>query len=723
MDYGNNYFHVTFLPDADYKPSEYERLSSYEAVGIKHTVSYKAYGKPGDTLYVSPKGKSGGTGAMNNPLDIYTAVKYAQPGQTILLMEGTYELESTVKVQRGIDGTAENMIYMIGDPNAKTRPVLDFGGYCAGMVLAGDYWYFKGFDVTNSADAQKGVQVSGNYNVLDQINTYRNGNTGIQISRYLGTDLYEDWPAYNLILNCTSYENADKGYEDADGFAAKLTVGDGNVFEGCVAHHNADDGWDMYAKVQTGSIGVVTIKNCIAYKNGYVFDENGNEISAGNGNGFKMGGDSMSGPHILENSVAFFNKAKGIDSNSGPDIKVYNSISFNNGSYNVALYTNTAANTDYEVDSVVSFRTENLTQAEQLKLVGTQDKNKVYGTTNFYWDTTTTTSVNSAGEKVTADWFKSLEFTGVERNEDGTLNMNGFLELTDVATVKAGLSNDATTSEDVEVGKPTSGTIVGGGSGSGSGSKGDSSEGSGNIIKDIVDAIVDAVTGDDEVTVEVPEETDELVKELVADILAGESVGSAVDEETAVKIKEAIEAGKTIVAEVISELLEDTKVPTGDKEAIEALVSGMTDRNSGIAQYLDLSVLIVTADGEELGNYHETAEKLEFTIAIPDEMQKDGRTFFVVRVHNGDTDVIDSVDNGDGTLTFKTNKFSTYAIAYIDADVEEAPAVEGNTPVVDGPVADVAEESDDSMGTIAVIAVLLLTVGSLIIVKRRKTSK
>ncbi len=36
-----------------------------------------------------------------------------------------------------------------------------------------------------------------------------------------------------------------RGYEDADGFAAKLTVGDGNVFDGCISYNNADDGWDL----------------------------------------------------------------------------------------------------------------------------------------------------------------------------------------------------------------------------------------------------------------------------------------------------------------------------------------------------------------------------------------------------------------------------------------------------------------------------------------------
>lgn len=100
------------------------------------------------------------------------------------------------------------------------------------------------------------------------------------------------------MLNCTSYLNADAGYEDADGFAAKLTVADGNVFDGCIAAYNADDGWDLFAKVETGAIGQVVIQNCVAFKNGYVLDENGQEVDAGNGNGFKMGGSSISGHHI-----------------------------------------------------------------------------------------------------------------------------------------------------------------------------------------------------------------------------------------------------------------------------------------------------------------------------------------------------------------------------------------------------------------------------------------
>ena len=437
LNKGKNEFKVYFTPKEGYTPGDYQVMETYDTIEIAHTVTYKTYGEAGQSIWVAPGAT--GSGSKEDPMSIYDAVKYVQPTQQIVLKEGTYLLDSTLKIARGINGTEENMIYMIADPDAATRPVLDFQGLCAGMVIGGDYWYFKGFDVTNSADGQKGVQVSGNHNTLDMINTYHNGNTGIQISRLNTTDTYAEWPSYNLILNCTSYGNADAGYEDADGFAAKLTVADGNVFDGCIAHHNADDGWDLFAKVQSGAIGVVTIKNCIAYANGYLEDG----TNAGNGNGFKMGGDSMPGQHILDNCIAFANKAKGIDSNSGPDIKIKNSISYNNGSYNVALYTNTAKNTDYQADGIISFRTEGLDISENIKPVGTQDTTKIYKTTNYFWDVASGTSVNTENAAVSSDWFKSLDYSGIlngvvsvseiARNEDGTINLGDLLALTDKA--------------------------------------------------------------------------------------------------------------------------------------------------------------------------------------------------------------------------------------------------------------------------------------------------
>ena len=433
LEKGSNTFTVTVTPDPEYKPSEYEALSTYDPAVITHTVRYEV--NDAEIVYVSPDGKADAPGTRDEPTSIYSAVNKAVPGQTIYLMEGTYNMTSKLVIERGINGTAEKNISLFADPESYTRPVIDFGLNYSGVVLAANYWHLKGFDVTRTKNGEKGIQVAGNNNTLELLETYRNGNTGVQISRYKGTDEFDEWPSDNLILNCTSTLNADRGYEDADGFAAKLTIGNGNVFDGCISAYNADDGWDLYAKIENGPIGKVIIKNSVAYKNGYILDENGNEVNAGNGNGFKMGGESITGYHTLINSVAFANKSKGIDSNSCPDIQVESSTSFDNEANNVAFYTNTAVNTDYSAQGVLSYKKSN-TVGENIKPVGKQDRDKIYGVTNFYYDGGA--FKNTEGKEVQDNWFVSLDVEkaiggGITRYADGTINMNGFLQLTDKA--------------------------------------------------------------------------------------------------------------------------------------------------------------------------------------------------------------------------------------------------------------------------------------------------
>ncbi len=458
---GANAYKVTFTPNADYKPSEYEVMESYEAVQMDHVVTYKV--NNGGIIYVAPDAPDNGDGTKEDPMSIQNAMKYAAPGQAIFVMEGTYTLNDGIIVDRGINGTEKAMIYLVADPEANTRPVFDFNKNGSGIVIGGDYWYLQGFDVTNTANGKKGLQISGDNCIVDQVNTYRNGNTGIQISRLKTSDTFEDWPSNNLILNCTSYLNADVGYNDADGFAAKLTVGEGNVFDGCIAAYNADDGWDLYAKVETGSIGKVTVKNSIAFRNGVDIDADGKEIGAGNGNGFKLGGESLAGGHVLENSIAFENAMKGIDSNSCPDIKVYNCTSFNNGNLfctespnaNVALYTNNAANTAFYAQGIISYQTDGKTFAENIKPKGTQNQADIYGDTNYYWNGSVST--NTSGTQVADNWFVSLDteeaIRGNEgrifRNADGTINMNGYLELTENAPADAGARMTGTPSLDI----------------------------------------------------------------------------------------------------------------------------------------------------------------------------------------------------------------------------------------------------------------------------------
>ena len=482
---GDNKFVVTLTPDENFKFGDYELPTSYDPVEVSKTVTYAYF--TGDLIYVSAEATAAvdeakanetysskaqinsGKGTKGNPIDIYNAVAYAKAGQKILLLAGDYKVANNLLIPFGIDGTSEKPIYLMPE-QAGTRVVLDFAGTTGeGITLCGNYWYIQNIDVTNSANGKDGIHVAGSYNVLDSVNTYNNGNTGIQISRFSNVQAKSDWPAYNTIKNCTSHNNADAGYEDADGFAAKLTIGKGNVFVGCIAHNNADDGWDLFAKVETGNIPSVVIMNCVAYANGYLEDG----TDAGNGNGFKMGGSSLAGGHVLLNSVAFENKAKGIDSNSCPDNVVVSSTSYNNNNYNIALYTNDAKNTDYTAYGALSYRNKYQSVSDSLKAKGTQDAAKLYQATDYYWKAASgdaneastaltdssfvsvnTNSVNidtatALTETATllADTASAIKYTAepVTRNADGTINMNGLMMLTAEtrAALGAGVGADA----------------------------------------------------------------------------------------------------------------------------------------------------------------------------------------------------------------------------------------------------------------------------------------
>ncbi|MGN0678445.1 MAG: right-handed parallel beta-helix repeat-containing protein, partial [Oscillospiraceae bacterium] len=435
---GTNKISVKFTPDAKQNLGADKELADTKAVTAEIDVAFNNYFSAQKNLYVSPNGTKYGNGGPKNPLDVYTAVSVAQPGQTIVVMEGTYKLTSSINVARGADGTKDKMIYMVADPEAKTKPVFDFQGKgsTAGLVAAGDYWYFKGFDVCNAANGVSGLLLAGSNCVVDSVDAYNNGGTGIYIrSLNNTTDPKSEWPCNNLVLNCTAYNNADKGYEDADGFAAKFTIGAGNVFDGCVSHHNADDGWDLFARVSSGRIEPVTIQNCVAYKNGYLVDG----TKAGNGNGFKLGGENLPGGHILKNCVSFENKLNGITSNSCPDVKVINCTSYKNEAANLTLYTGIAsASTDFEVTGLVSYKGG---ASDDVKAQGTQSKAKYENATNHF-----------NGNGVTDAWFKSLTFKGsVARKANGTIDMQGYLELTDKAAKDAGARMTGTESGNVTI--------------------------------------------------------------------------------------------------------------------------------------------------------------------------------------------------------------------------------------------------------------------------------
>lgn len=285
-------------------------------------------------LYASPNGTPFGAGTISDPMLIEIAVNNLTPGSTLYLLEGVYKYNLPIMID---DSTHEFPAYeghtktMMPYNNGKVE--FDFSGMNwdsanRGIKLHADYWVLKNFEVHHAGD--NGIYIGGSYNVIENIVTHNNGDSGIQLGREnSGQNSIDTWPSYNLIKNCTSYDNHDPKGEDSDGFACKLTTGVGNVFDGCIAYNNIDDGWDLYSKGDSGPIGAVTMINCIAFNNGVT--SKGLGTSNSDGNGFKLGGETIAVPHKVINCIAYNNLAHGFTDNSNPGtIWMENCTSYNN---------------------------------------------------------------------------------------------------------------------------------------------------------------------------------------------------------------------------------------------------------------------------------------------------------------------------------------------------------------------------------------------------------
>ncbi len=443
---------------AEFEPAAAANITSTTTVTSETNVTRKVYGEAGQTIIVTPDGKITGDGTEESPLDINTAVSYVQPGQTILMKNGVYD--KWITINRSVCGTADKPINLVAESISTdgTDGVVLSG---AGLTVIGSYWHVYGLYVKDSSGV--GIQVSGNYNTIDMCTVNHAANSGVQISRNGGADNYAGiqgklWPTGNLIKNCESFDNCDAGRNDADGFAAKLTCGEGNRFYGCISHNNIDDGWDLYAKSVSGIIGSVTIENCVAYNNGWLTtdDVTAAGYNYGEGNGFKLGGGYLKGGHKLINCVSFGNHAKGITSNSCPDISITRCTAYNNGnadSYSIGLNTMDSMLKEWKVSGLISMSKADLTaKADLIPFSQHGDDNYIYNGSESY---------NNLGQKATDEWFESVDTTiRPSRNADGTIDMHNLLVIkSGVLSDNVGARLDTTSEEAISV-KPQVGEVV-----------------------------------------------------------------------------------------------------------------------------------------------------------------------------------------------------------------------------------------------------------------------
>lgn len=289
----------------------------------------------GTDYYVATNGSDSNSGtSVSSPFaTLQKAVDVASAGDYIYLRGGVHSISTTpfVITKNGSSSARIHVFAYSGE-----TPVLQFNNSVSssnrGVVLDGDYWHWKGITIERAGD--NGMLLSGNNNIIENCIFRRNNDTGLQLSRYnTSATSISQWPSNNLIVGCEAYDNKDPDNEDADGFAAKLTSGTGNVFRDCVSHHNIDDGWDLYTKSDTGPIGKILFENCIAHNNGTLTD--GTTSGGGDKNGFKLGSSAHNIDHELRRCIAYGNGKHGFTDNGNVgNIKFYNLTSYNNDGYN-----------------------------------------------------------------------------------------------------------------------------------------------------------------------------------------------------------------------------------------------------------------------------------------------------------------------------------------------------------------------------------------------------
>lgn len=136
-----------------------------------------------------------------------------------------------------------------------------------------------------------------------------------------------------------------------------------------------------------------------------------------------------------------------------------------------------------------------------------------------------------------------------------------------------------------------------------------------------------------------------------------------VDSDEIIIAKESELTEKTIT-DVITE--EEVKE---DADKVNAAVKEISD-SATVAAYYDINLYKAYKDTLVGDNIPEPGKAFTITVDIPTSLVdvKEGffRKYFIIRVHDGVAERLDVKDNGDGTISFDTDKFSTYALVYED---------------------------------------------------------
>jgi hypothetical protein len=325
------------------------------------------------TYYVAPTGNDANPGTKGRPLQsMQKAQTFVAPGDTVYVRGGTYQMqEAQITAREGIkayvvllnkSGAPSKRIHYWAYPGEK--PVFDFS-----QVKPANY-RVHAFEITGSWLHLKGLEVTGVQVTITTANTQSicfsndGGSNNIyeQLSMHDGQGIgfFLTSGSNNLILNCDAYRNYDyisqagggRNGGNVDGFGNHPDKGGvGNVFRGCRAWLNSDDGYDCINASEA-----TVFENCWAFYNGY----SEGFVSRADGNGFKAGGYGgrpynllpATIPHnTIRNCLSVRNKTSGFYSNHHLEgSNWFNNTAYMNGANFNMLNRKARTETEFQTD-------------------------------------------------------------------------------------------------------------------------------------------------------------------------------------------------------------------------------------------------------------------------------------------------------------------------------------------------------------------------------------
>lgn len=141
--------------------------------------------------------------------------------------------------------------------------------------------------------------------------------------------------------------------------------------------------------------------------------------------------------------------------------------------------------------------------------------------------------------------------------------------------------------------------------------------------------------------------------------------------------------GDIVIAEenTIAKKVEVETINADDISSEELnLIVNAIEQKYEIAGYYNIELFNTVNETIKLEKISESSNQVKVTINIPNTISKvkDGykREYYIIRVHDGKTDILPANDNGNGTISFNTDKFSTYTLVYNDVEEKATNNIE-----------------------------------------------